>query len=216
MACDAGILKQVPLFALLDDDEIAVLAAQVEITTFAQRQRIYRIGDAAERAYVMVSGAVQVTTIDEDHQDVVVAEPSYGEFFGFASMLKTPHQTDAVARTTVCIEVDRNDIMVLLRQKPTREWTCSACSGDNFTTQQLVRTRAARNERMIEKEATVGERMRTRGRIRRIVDFHHHFLMMLCITCGEPRATGLGLGSVSLHPPQPVLSMLAALRRRSS
>ena len=73
MACDPEILKQVPLFALLDDDETAVLAGQVELTTFAARQRIYKIGDAAERAYVMVSGAVRVTMIDEDHQDVVVS-----------------------------------------------------------------------------------------------------------------------------------------------
>ena len=34
MACDPQILKQVPLFALLDDDETEVLAGQVEITTF--------------------------------------------------------------------------------------------------------------------------------------------------------------------------------------
>ena len=35
MACDPEILKQVPLFALLDDDETAVLAGQVELKTFA-------------------------------------------------------------------------------------------------------------------------------------------------------------------------------------
>ena len=43
-----------------------------------------------------------------------------GEFFGFASMLdQTPHQTSAVAaEETVCIEVDRHDITVLLERKP--------------------------------------------------------------------------------------------------
>jgi hypothetical protein len=30
MACNPDMLKQVPLFALLDEEEIAVLAAQVE------------------------------------------------------------------------------------------------------------------------------------------------------------------------------------------
>src|SRR5438093_12038256 len=106
MACEPEILREVPLFALLDDDETAVLAAQVEVKTFAPRQRIYKIGDAGGRAYVMVSGAVRVTTIDEDHQDVVVDEPVVGEFFGFASMLDgTPHQTNAIAlESTVCIE----------------------------------------------------------------------------------------------------------------
>src|SRR6195256_3707166 len=106
MACDQEILREVPLFALLDDDERAVLAAQVDVTRFAPRQRIYKIGDPGGRAYVMVSGAVRVTTVDEDHQEVIVDEPASGEFFGFASMLEgTPHQTNAVAiDDSVCLE----------------------------------------------------------------------------------------------------------------
>ena len=109
MACDPEVLKDVPLFALLDDDENAVLAAQVELKRFAARQRIYKMGDPGGKAYMMVSGDVQVTTVDEDHQEVVVDEPRHGEFFGFASMLEqTPHQTDAVAvEESVCMEVDR-------------------------------------------------------------------------------------------------------------
>src|SRR5437588_9318713 len=116
MACDQEILRDVPLFALLDDDERAFLAAQVEIARFAPRQRIYKIGDPGGRAYVMVSGSVQVTTVDQDNQEVVVDQPSTGEFFGFASMLDgTPHQTSATAlEEAVCIEVDRHDISVLL------------------------------------------------------------------------------------------------------
>ena len=163
MPCDAQILKQVPLFALLDDDEAEVLAGQVELKTFAARQRIYKIGDAAERAFVMVSGAVRVTTIDDDHQEVVVAEPASGEFFGFASMLEqTPHQTSAVAlEDAVCIEVDRNDIMVLLQRKPHAGMDMLSVLGRQLhSAQQLVRVRAARNpNELIEEEATLGERI---------------------------------------------------------
>jgi uncharacterized membrane protein len=161
--CDPEILKQVPLFALLDDDETAVLATQVELKRFATRQRIYRIGDPGGRAYVMVSGAVQVTTIDEDHQDVVVSEPSRGDFFGFASMLdKTPHQTAAIAlEDTTCIEVDRNDIVTLLERKPHAGMDMLSVLGRHFhAAQQLVRGRAARNpNEIIEAEATVGDRV---------------------------------------------------------
>src|SRR5215472_14717794 len=120
MACNPETLKHVPLFALLDDDEAAVLASQVELKKFAPRQRIYKIGDAAGQAYVMISGRVRITTVDEDQQEVVVDEPGHGEFFGFASMLeKTPHQTDAIAlEETTCLEVSRNDIATLLQRKP--------------------------------------------------------------------------------------------------
>jgi len=166
MACDPETLKQVPLFSLLDDDETAVLAGQVELKTFAPRQRIYKINDAGGMAYVMVSGRVRITTVDHDHQEVVVDEPSYGEFFGFASMLDgTPHQTDATAlEETVCIEIDRHDIATLLERKPHAGMDMLSVLGRQFhAAQQLVRGRANRNpNEVIEQEASMGERVADR------------------------------------------------------
>lgn len=163
MACDPEVLKHVPLFALLDDEEAAVLAAQVEVRQFAPRQRIYKMGDPGGRAYVMVSGRVRVTTVDEDQQEVVVDEPSHGEFFGFASMLEeTPHQTSALAlEEAVAIEVDRKDIAALLERKPLAGIDMLTVLGRHFhTAQQLVRLRAMRNpNEVIEEETTVGERI---------------------------------------------------------
>jgi uncharacterized membrane protein len=163
MPCNPETLRQVPLFALLDDDETAVLAGQVEVKTFAPRQRIYKIGDLGERAYVLVSGSVRVTTVDEDHQEVIVDQPSQGEFFGFASMLdQTPHQTTATAQEeAVCIEVDRHDILILLERKPHAGMDMLAVLGRQFhTSQNLVRVRAARNpNEVIEEKETFGERI---------------------------------------------------------
>src|SRR5258708_28115324 len=120
MACTPEVLKNVPLFALLDEEETSVLAGQVELKTFAPRQRIYKIGEPGGQAYVLVSGRVRVATVDQDNQEVVVDEPATGEFFGFASMPEhTLHQTEAIAlQETVCVEVDRQDIAVLLQRKP--------------------------------------------------------------------------------------------------
>ena len=163
MACDPQELRHVPLFALLDDEEACVLASQVEKRTFAPRQRIYKIGDTDGKAYVMFSGKVRVTTVDEDHQEVVIDEPSHGEFFGFASMLEqTPHQTNATAvEETICIEVDRNDIAVLLERKPLAGMDMLTVLGKQFhASQLLVRLRATRNaNEVIEKDATFGERI---------------------------------------------------------
>jgi uncharacterized membrane protein len=163
MSCNPEALKHVPLFALLDDEETAVLAGQVELKKFAPRQRIYKTGDAAGQAYVMVSGRVRETTLDQDHQEVVVDEPAHGEFFGFASMLEqTPHQTTAISlEASECIEVDRHDIAVLLQRKPMAGMDMLTVLGKQFhASQQLVRVRASRNPNaMIEKEATFGERI---------------------------------------------------------
>jgi CRP/FNR family cyclic AMP-dependent transcriptional regulator len=163
MTCKPEVLKNVPLFSLLDDDERAVLAAQVELRTFAARQRIYKAGEAGGRAYVVVSGKARITTVDEDQQEVVVDEPSHGDFFGFASMLEgTPHQTTAIAlEETVCVEVDRDDIAVLLERKPHAGMDMLAVLGRQFhASQRLIRVRANRNPNdVIVKDMTFGERI---------------------------------------------------------
>jgi len=163
MACNPEVLKNVPLFALLDEEETAVLAGQVELKKFAARQRIYKMGEPGGQAYVMVSGTVRLTTVDEDHQEIVVDEPAAGEFFGFASMLDgTAHQTNASAlEETVCLEVERNDIAVLLQRKPLAGMDMLTVLGRQFhASQQLVRVRSSRNpNEVIEQDATLGERV---------------------------------------------------------
>src|SRR5271168_3288101 len=163
MPCDPVELKHVPLFALLDDDEIAVLAAQVDLRTFAPRQRIYKIGDPGKHAYILLAGEVQVTTVDEDHQEVLVDQPGHGQFFGFASMLEqTPHQTSALAmEETTCVEISRDDIATLLQRKPLAGMDMLTVLGHQFhASQHLVRLRASRNaNEVIEEEYTFAERI---------------------------------------------------------
>ena len=163
MPCKTEDLRQIPLFALLDDDEIAVLAAQVEIKKFGARQRIYKIGEPGKHAYVMMSGQVRVTTVDQDHQEVLVDEPRHGDFFGFASMLEdSPHQTTALAmEETMCLEVSRDDIAALLQQKPMAGMDMLTVVSRQFhASQALVRIRASRNSNdVIEEEMSLGDRI---------------------------------------------------------
>jgi CRP/FNR family cyclic AMP-dependent transcriptional regulator len=218
MACDPEILKEVPLFGLLDDDALAVLAAQVELRTFTPRQRIYKIGDPAGHAYVLVSGAVDVTTVDEDNQDVMFDQPAAGDFFGFASMLdRTPHQTNAVAaQQSVCVELDRNDILTLVQQKPHAGMDLLTVLGRRLhAAQQLVRGRAARNpNEMIEAEATFGERVADS-----VASFGGSWVFIITFLVGLViyAAINVGLGGRAWDP-YPfillnlILSMLAAIQ----
>jgi CRP/FNR family cyclic AMP-dependent transcriptional regulator len=166
MPCNPEELKHVPLFALLDDEELAILAKQVEMKKFAPRQRIYKMGEPGGRAYILMDGRVRVTMVDDDQQEVVVDEPSHGEFFGFAAMLEqTPHQTTAVAiEETACVEIDRDDIAILLQKKPMAGMDMLAVLGRQFhASQQLVRVRASRNpNEIIEEAETFGERIADR------------------------------------------------------
>jgi len=218
MACDPQELRHVPLFALLDEEEAAVLAAQVEVKRFARRQRIYKIGDPGLHAYVMMSGTVEVTTVDEDHQEVLVDEPAHGDFFGFASMLEqTPHQTNAVAmEETLCLEVSRDDIAVLLQRKPMAGMDMLRVLGRQFhASQQLVRIRASRNaNEVIEEKSTVGERIADT-----VARFGGSwtFIIMFCIVLVIYSVINITLGGRAWDPYPFILlnlflSMLAALQ----
>lgn len=218
MACDPEVLKHVPLFALLDEEETAVLAAQVKLRKFLPRQRIFKIGDPGGQAFVVVSGKVRVTTVDEVHQDVVIDEPTHGEFFGFASMLEqTPHESNAEAvEETVCLEVDRNHIAVLLQRKPMAGMDMLAVLGRQFhASQRLVRSRVTRNpNEVIEKKATLGERIADV-----VAGFGGSwtFIIAFCIVLIAYTAINIKMGHTAWDPYPFILlnlflSMLAALQ----
>ena len=163
MACDASVFEGIPIFSLLDADERAVLAEHVELKRFSARQRIYKIGDPGQRAYVMVHGKVDVVMLDADHQEVVIDRPANGEIFGLSSMLSaSPHQTTATAlEDTTAIEIDRTDLSDLLQRKPLAGLDMLTMVGRQFrAAQDLVRMRAARDpNEVIDEQLSVGDRV---------------------------------------------------------
>jgi len=163
MPCNANELRHVPLFSLLDEEELLVLSQQVELRDFAAKQRIYKAGEPGLRAFVMMSGAVEVSLLDEDGQEVVFSEPKHGDFFGFASMLEgIDHQTTAIAtEPTTCLEIDRNDISVLLEKKPQAGLDMlTVLAREIHTAQGVIRGRSMRNpNELIDERETFGERI---------------------------------------------------------
>ena len=163
MPCDPSLFERIPMFSLLDADERAVLAEQVELRRFAARQRIYRVGEPGHKAFVVLSGKVQVAVIDDDNQEVVLDTPTAGEMFGLASMLSASnHATTAIAlEETTAIEVDRNDLSNLLLRKPLAGLDLLTMVGRHFrAAQDLVRMRSARNpNEVIDERLTTGDRI---------------------------------------------------------
>jgi CRP/FNR family cyclic AMP-dependent transcriptional regulator len=219
MPCPAEELRHVPLFSLLDDEELEVLSQQVELRTFAARQRIYKAGDPSNAAYIMLAGKVEVFTVDANQQDVLVDEPGHGEFFGFASMIEqTAHQTSAVAtEDSSCVEVDRNDIAALLERKPMAGMDMmTVIARQSHALQHLVRERASRNANtLIDEEFTFGERIADH-----VASFGGSwtFIILFAIVLIVYTATNVALGNKRAWDPYPFillnlfLSMLAAIQ----
>ena len=154
-ACKPELLKSIPLFALLDDDEAAVLGAQVDVTTFAAHERIYsRPGILLPSCLCRCFGQryARIHCRRGPAGSGCRGAPQKGRILRvLLRCLKkgTPHQaTSAFAvEETECVEVSRQDILTLLQQKP------HAVYMDMLTTlghqlhlsQQLVRLRSTRN-----------------------------------------------------------------------
>jgi CRP/FNR family transcriptional regulator, cyclic AMP receptor protein len=163
MPCDPSVFAEIPVFSLLDAAERAVLAEHVELRRFPPRHRIFRPGDPGGKAYILLSGRVQVVVIDDDHQEVVIDEPRCGEMFGLASMLSdSPHRTTALTvEDTTAIEIERTDLAALMQRKPMAGLDMLTMVGRQFhAAQELVRTRAARNpNEVIAEQLTLGDRL---------------------------------------------------------
>ena len=221
MPCHSDELRHVPLFSLLDDDELTILAQQVELRDFAANQRIYKAGDPNGPAYVVLSGAVNVTLIDEDGQEVIFSEPRHGDFFGFASMLEgSAHQTTAIAtESTTCIEVDRNDITVLIQTKPLAGLDMlTVLSTQIHAAQRVISGRAVRNpNELIDEQETFGERIADR-----VASFGGSWTFIITFAVTLLAYVGLNVYLLSAHgktfDPYPFillnlfLSMLAAIQ----
>jgi uncharacterized membrane protein len=166
-----------------------------------------------------MSGRVRVSTFDTDQQEVIVNEPSTGEFFGFASMLDgSPHQTEAVAlEETLCIEVSRDNIETLLQRKPHSGMDMLTVLGRQYhESQQLVRARSVRSpEEVIEGEETFGEKIADR-----VASFGGSwtFIIIFGIVLIVYSAINVALGEKKAWDPYPFillnlfLSMLASIQ----
>lgn len=218
MACTPDVLKEIPLFGLLDDDERAILAAQVDLRQFEPRQRIYKRDESASGAFIMVHGSVAVTTIDDDNQVVVLHTPSHGEAFGLAAMLSgTVHTTSATAiEQTQCIEIQPDDLVELIRRKPDAAVDLMGAMARQFhAAESVVRVRATRNpNELIEQAETFGERVADR-----VASFGGSwaFIIAFSVVLSVYTAINLELGSKAWDPYPFILlnlflSMLAAIQ----
>jgi len=163
MATDAALLADVGFFKLLDDDERAVLAQQIEHHTIAAGTTIFREGDPGGIMYVIRSGRVESWLYDEDHKRVVLATFEEGDFFGELSLLdqESRSATAIALDDTEVLAVDRTDLQLLFQQKPDAALDVISALGSRLRfTSEIVRSRAARNpNEVIEERLTLGDRL---------------------------------------------------------
>jgi CRP/FNR family transcriptional regulator, cyclic AMP receptor protein len=120
MAVDAGFLANLSLFATLDDDERAVLAAAMQERSVKANECLFRIGDPGDQMFIVRSGQIELFVKDKAGQKIVLHVAEVGEFFGELSLLDGGSRT-ATASALDDAElyiVDREDLQQLFRKRP--------------------------------------------------------------------------------------------------
>lgn len=80
-------LKQIPLFSRLPEEHLAIIAAQCREKLFRTGVTILSQTDESVDLYLILSGRVKVTLMNEDGREVVLDTLADGDFFGELSVL---------------------------------------------------------------------------------------------------------------------------------
>jgi small-conductance mechanosensitive channel/CRP-like cAMP-binding protein len=110
------VLRPLPLFEPLSDDQIYQLARGATLRRFTSGEVLVRQGDAGESLFVVKEGRVQVSVQGDSGPATVVATHGPGNFFGEMSLLTGEPRTASVTASidTEVVVVDKSDVTTLV------------------------------------------------------------------------------------------------------
>ena len=114
------LLRNVPLFTMLSEDQLAVLATVVRIKSFARGATIIAAGDVSDSLYVVISGRLEIIIGDKTGREIILSRLSPGEYFGEMELINDGKRSASV------IALEPGDLFVL-SQHDFRK-----CLQDNF------------------------------------------------------------------------------------
>ena len=141
-------LAKVPLFALLDERELAALAERASELQKPQGAELFHAGDPGDALYVVLGGSVELFFKSPTGDRVVLEHAREGAFFGEISLLDGgPRMTSAVVTSDLhALVVDRADLEGLLGRYPSAAMDLLAATGRRLReTNRLLRSAASRN-----------------------------------------------------------------------
>ncbi len=148
MAADAALLADLPLFAALGPEELALLAKVVDVRSLEPGQTLFKAGDPGEALYIVASGEMEISVVDRAGQKIVLTGRHRGDVFGELAMLDEGNRTATATALieTELLELDRSDLLLLVTQKPEAALHLLGAMGAmTRKADLLLRTRVARN-----------------------------------------------------------------------
>ena len=81
------MLKNIPLFAGLSDEDIKAISSHAVTKTYAKNTVIINEGDESDSLYVIITGRVKVFLSDEDGKEVILNTQEAGDYFGELALI---------------------------------------------------------------------------------------------------------------------------------
>lgn len=160
---EAQSLARVPLFKRLEPHELEHLAEEVDQVNYQAGQTIFHEHDRGDALYIVEEGNVRIWVMDEDVNEVTLAELKPGDFFGELAVLdRGERSSSATALTDIHLHrLSSDDFQKFLTDHPDAaiDVICEIAARMRQTN-LLVTQRAARNINVqMEQRATLGQRV---------------------------------------------------------
>jgi CRP/FNR family cyclic AMP-dependent transcriptional regulator len=114
------LLRNVPLFAVLPESQLALLTSVVSRKSFPRGTTIMAAGEATDSLYVIISGRLKVLMSDDEGREVILAMLGATEFFGEMGLL------DDSPRSATVVAVEACELLILSKRD------FKKCLLDNF------------------------------------------------------------------------------------
>src|SRR5215475_8014026 len=156
------LVRVIPLFESLDDDDLHALAHKLREVRVDAGERVFAQGDEGDAMYVIESGAVDIVA-GSGKQQVIVASLFKQQYFGELSLLDgAPRSATAVAtRPTELLALERDDFVEFVRHRPDAALSIMHEIGERMrATNELMTRTVTRNVVEEEEERlSVGDRV---------------------------------------------------------
>jgi len=96
------LLRNVPLFAVLTENQLELLTSVVSRKSFPRSTTIIAAGDMTDSLYVIISGRLKVMMTDDDGGEVILAILGPNEFFGEMGLLDDAPRSASVVAIEPC------------------------------------------------------------------------------------------------------------------
>ncbi len=96
------LLRNVPLFSMLSDQQLAILTSVVGRKSFSRGTTIIAAGDPTESLYIIISGRLKVLMSDDDGGEVILAILGPNEYFGEMGLLDDHPRSASVVASESC------------------------------------------------------------------------------------------------------------------